>query len=116
MNDNQDPMHLPEPSLDPPCPTEAEYCDTEWADRQEGKWKRLSSTLEQFEGINTGFELVCDLGEGRTRSLGFLLSIIENTLKIRMQDIVDEMIDRGFAPPIGAQENPFELPEPEEAA
>jgi len=102
---NQDPLHLPEPPTDPPAPTEAEYYDAEWADRQEEKWNALSVALEFMGKIRSELKssnehkLICKLGGHRNHSLGFLLNVMESTIKIKMQDIVYELLDRGFAPP-----------------
>ncbi len=109
---DQDPRHLPEPSLDPPCLTEAEYYDSEWADRQEEKWNSLGSVLESMKEINSKlktfnqYNILCNLGGNRAHSIGFLLNVIESAIKIRMGDIKDEMLDKGFAPPEGALEEP----------
>ncbi len=101
---------VPEQPVNPPALTESEYYDSEWADRQEEKWNSLGSVLESMKEINSKlktsnqYNILCNLGGNRAHSIGYLLNVIESAIKIRMQDIKDEMIDKGFAPPDGALE------------
>lgn len=124
MNDNQDPMHLPEQPIDPSHPEPGELEERLWAADERKRWEALGDALETLDVLGGYLEKGQHPKEGldvQTRveqriSWKVVLKCLRAAIQAEMHMTIEDLLDAGHEPPEEAKEEPFEPPEPEEAA
>ncbi len=111
---DQDPRHLPEPSLDPPCPTPEQLETREWAANERKRWEALGNALEEMHTLHDYLTKGQHPKEGLDIQIKvemrmpwkILLKRLRQTIHDEMAMILEDLLEAGQELPEAAQNEP----------